>query len=121
VVSSGSDPGAYDLVLTVVPPKVGNCPGTGGCGWDTGAGRSICEDEVLSKMQRKPPIRYLRPETPTQEVLHMSIVSSTLKNVHSNPFNGRCIHGKQGAILHKGSLFNPKCSCCVRMVADARK
>lgn len=32
--------------------------------------------------------------------------------VHSNPFNGKCIHGVAGAIIVAGVLTNPACEHC---------
>ena len=32
--------------------------------------------------------------------------------MHKNPFNGKCIHGKDGATVQKGRLFNPSCDKC---------
>jgi len=41
----------------------------------------------------------------------MAIGDSKLP-VHHNPFNGKCIHGQDGAIIHKGILLSPKCGHC---------
>lgn len=34
---------------------------------------------------------------------------------HSNPLGGKCIHGKEGARLYAGALFNPTCKECIKM------
>lgn len=45
---------------------------------------------------------------------------------HVNPFGGKCIHGKDGAVLYKGSQVNDHCVHCKRAgrttegVVDAR-
>lgn len=33
---------------------------------------------------------------------------------HANPFNGKCIHGKEGASFVRGVLYNPGCQYCVQ-------
>lgn len=35
---------------------------------------------------------------------------------HSNPFNDKCIHGKEGAIIVRGLQTNPKCDLCTPVV-----
>lgn len=34
--------------------------------------------------------------------------------VFSNPFNGKCIHGRPGARLERGALVNSRCALCLR-------
>jgi hypothetical protein len=31
---------------------------------------------------------------------------------HQNPFGGKCVHGVDGAFLHRGSQVNPNCDGC---------
>lgn len=47
----------------------------------------------------------------------MSLVSTS---VHSNPFGGKCIHGRDGAYLYKGSQVNPTCPKCKEAGRDGK-
>ena len=40
---------------------------------------------------------------------------------HINPFGGKCVHGADGAYLHKGSQVNPKCARCIEAGRDGSK
>jgi len=41
-----------------------------------------------------------------------------LASTHINPWGGKCIHGKDGAYLYKGSQVNPKCVECQKLGRD---
>jgi hypothetical protein len=37
----------------------------------------------------------------------------TRREGHFNPFNGKCIHGKDGARFMEGKLLSPSCDACM--------
>lgn len=42
----------------------------------------------------------------------MACFTTTRVSTRRNPFAGKCIHGKDGAFLHKGRQVNNACGHC---------